>query len=122
MRMRRSQSSASTTSRDCSTAGPPAEFPVDALRPATTTIAKVSTDMSQPLGLSNRAGAPYDWETSVRTLGQKLATTELLPADRLRAYRAPLVASLLGHAQKTTSFYKDRIDFDVASPGPLDRI
>jgi phenylacetate-coenzyme A ligase PaaK-like adenylate-forming protein len=77
--------------------------------------------MSQPLSLSNRTGAPYEWETSVRALGQKLATTELLPPDRLRAYRAPLAARLLAHAQQHTPFYRDRIAFDVASPGAIDR-
>ena len=77
--------------------------------------------MSQPLSLSNRTGAPYDWETSVRALGQKLATTELLPPDRLRAYRAPLAARLLAHAQQHAPFYRDRIAFDVTSPGAIDR-
>jgi phenylacetate-CoA ligase len=99
----------------------PAPTPFPKQRLPTTIITKGTAEMSQSLSLSNRAGAPYDWTTSVRTLGHKLATTELLPPDRLRAYRAPLVAGLLAHAQRHASFYRDRIAFDVAAPDAIDK-
>jgi phenylacetate-CoA ligase len=50
-----------------------------------------------------------------RAVGQKLARTERLSCCELRVYQAPLMAKLLAHARENTDFYKDQLDFDLAS-------
>jgi phenylacetate-CoA ligase len=54
-------------------------------------------------------------------LGQKLALTERLTGVELHAYQAPLLTKLLAHAQQTTDFYKDRLDFDCGNPDDIKR-
>ncbi len=51
----------------------------------------------------------------VRVLGKTLIGTERLSPTEIEDYQAPLLAKLLAHAQRTTEFYKDRLDFDHGS-------
>jgi phenylacetate-CoA ligase len=52
----------------------------------------------------------------VRAFGQILAMTEWLSPEELQSYQTPLLAKLLLHARKTTSFYKERLDEAPNSP------
>ena len=56
-----------------------------------------------------------------RALGQRLALTEWLTGEELRAYQTPLLTKLVDHARRTTDFYKDRLDFDSGQPGSMER-
>jgi phenylacetate-CoA ligase len=56
----------------------------------------------------------------VRSFGRTLAQTEWLSADDLHLYQAPLLGKLLAHARENTDFYRDRFDFDLASPDAIE--
>ena len=62
------------------------------------------------------ANSGTDFASQVRGYGQLLATTERLSLAELQAAQAPLVAKLLHHAYRTTSYYKDKFvgNFDSA--------
>ena len=56
----------------------------------------------------------------VRSFGRTLAQTEWLSADDLHLYQGPLLGKLLSHARQQTDFYRDRFDFDLASPDAIE--
>ena len=56
----------------------------------------------------------------VRAFGRVLGETEWLSREDLRAYQTPLLAKLLSHARGTAAYYRDRLDFDAASPEALE--
>jgi phenylacetate-CoA ligase len=57
----------------------------------------------------------------MRAFSLTLAKTEWLSPQKLRTYQLPLIARLLRHARETTEFYKDRLDFDLASSAEIER-
>jgi phenylacetate-CoA ligase len=58
----------------------------------------------------------------VRSFGQRLARSERLAPQELRAYQAPLIAKLLAHARRSSDFYYDRLNFDLSAPEKIDKI
>jgi phenylacetate-CoA ligase len=56
----------------------------------------------------------------LRDFGRTLAQTEQFAPDRLRKYQLSLLANLLSHAAKASGFYRQRLDFDVASPAAIE--
>jgi phenylacetate-CoA ligase len=69
-----------------------------------------------------REPTAWDSRTEIRAFGQGLAMTEWLSPEELRSYQAPLVSKLLRHARKTTTFYKDRLAFNLGSRESIDKI
>src|SRR5437588_1809293 len=82
---------------------------------------KTASDMAQRKTLSNPAVAIPDAENQVRAFGHTLAMTEWLSPQELQASQTLLACKLLLHARRTTPFYKDRLDADLASPEAVRR-
>src|SRR6266852_5962072 len=64
---------------------------------------------------SRQADGDMDCASQVAAFGQMLSMTEWLSLEQLQAAQAPLVAKLLLHARRTTSYYKARLDVDLSS-------
>jgi phenylacetate-coenzyme A ligase PaaK-like adenylate-forming protein len=56
----------------------------------------------------------------IRAFGRTLDETERFAPDRLRRYQLSLLSNLLSHARAECGFYRERLDFDTATPAQVD--
>jgi phenylacetate-CoA ligase len=70
----------------------------------------------------NPATAVPNAESQVGAYGRMLAVSERLSAAQIEASQAELAVKLLLHARRTTSFYKDRLDRDLAAPAMVRKL